>query len=388
MDMDENGTPGAISSKVELRSGDKVKYKTYWASLNGTRIFLYKTEKSKKPSRKLWISYWEEEKFDTNYLTDFGKEHPENLADLENVMAHKRGYRCFATEGLFSLKFETPELGGSWNKLIKFGYVKALLGSDGDDGDENDEWSESWFRLYFILLPGHVYAYEKSSDPHPKQHLCINKIGVERSEEDPRILKVATPLRNLKVKFRDEYQMFDWLHGLMRASKESNCGLLLAKMHAELNKTLMSLLSEKAPLSDEDLVVQVHVANDIDWSGKKASKRTFPLKKGGSVVIGRDESVGIFLDDPNISRAHCKIDVDARGGCRIADLGSGNGTKVNLKLIEPHASVTAGDVLVVGKSTILSVGKAVDKGKVEEAVAYRKKRQMEKSQRSKTVDLV
>lgn len=271
---------------------------------------------------------------------------------------------------------------------IKFGYVKALLGSDGDENDENGVWGESWVRLYFVLLPGNVYAYEKSSDPHPRQHLCINKIGVERSKKDKKVLNVSTPLRTLSVKFRDEYQMFDWVHGLMKASKESNAGTLLANMHRELNNTLVALMTEKAPLSDDDLLVQVHLMADEDWSGKKAKVRTFSLKKGGSFVLGREASVNIFLDDSNISRAHAKIDVDVRGGCRVADLGSGNGTKVNGKYIEPHAAVTAGDVLVIGKSTIVSVGKVVDQGKLDEALAYRKQQLLDKEQRSKSVDLV
>jgi len=266
---------------------------------------------------------------------------------------------------------------------IKFGYVKCLLGSDGDENDEDGVWNESWTRLYFILLPGHVYAYSRSSDPHPRQHLCVNKVGVERDSKDGNVLRVSTPLRTLSLKFGDEFQMFDWLHGLMKASKESNAGTLLADMHSDLNGTLVSLMTLKAPLGEGELCVKVRLMNDEDWTGKKAKVREFKLVKGGaSVVVGREGNVGISLDDPNVSRAHAKIDVDSNGGCRIADLGSGNGTKVNGVYIKPHAALTAGDVVVVGKSTILTVGGEGEEGKVAEAVKYREKQLAEKSGRS------
>lgn len=86
VDMDvDDGDPGAISGKVAIRSGDNFKFKTYWVVLKGTRLLLYKNEKSKKPSRTLWISYWEAEKFDKETLDYFKADHPESVVDLEQV---------------------------------------------------------------------------------------------------------------------------------------------------------------------------------------------------------------------------------------------------------------------------------------------------------------
>lgn len=86
VDMDvDDGDPGAISGKVAIRSGDNFKFKTYWVVLKGTRLLLYKNEKSKKPSRTLWISYWEAEKFDQETLDYFKADHPESVVDLEQV---------------------------------------------------------------------------------------------------------------------------------------------------------------------------------------------------------------------------------------------------------------------------------------------------------------
>lgn len=48
----------------------------------------------------------------------------------------------------------------------------------------------------------------------------------------------------------------------------------------------------------------------------------------GSLVIGRDDSCDIVLDDRSVSRWHVKLDVDEGGTCRLTDLGSTNGTYV------------------------------------------------------------
>ena len=45
-------------------------------------------------------------------------------------------------------------------------------------------------------------------------------------------------------------------------------------------------------------------------------------------VIGRGDDVDLFIDDEQISKAHCKIRVEG-SVCTIVDLGSRNGTSVN-----------------------------------------------------------
>ncbi|GMH77015.1 hypothetical protein TL16_g07261, partial [Triparma laevis f. inornata] len=264
---------------------------------------------------------------------------------------------------------------------IKFGYLKMLVGDD----DEEGVWKEDWKRFYFVLLPGHMYAYERSRDSHPSGHLGTSKIGVERSPDSPNILHITTPLRSFQIKFRDSFELFDWLHSLMSSSTTSNCGSLLKIMHSELNGILSYIMREKLPIIPEDLLIKLHLLNDIDMSQKKDKESIFKIKPNDSTIIGRESSCHIQFEDPNISRAHAKIDVNESGGCKIADLNSGNGTRVNGDFIKPHAALTCGDVVVVGKGTVFSVGREVDEGRVKEAVERRKREIDEKPKRSEMV---
>lgn len=44
-----------------------------------------------------------------------------------------------------------------------------------------------------------------------------------------------------------------------------------------------------------------------------------------TVVIGRSAGCGLPIDDPKVSRQHCRIERRPQGGWRIVDLGSRNG---------------------------------------------------------------
>ena len=72
----------------------------------------------------------------------------------------------------------------------------------------------------------------------------------------------------------------------------------------------------------------------------------------GSLVVGRDGSCDIVLDDSSVSRWHLKLDVDEEGAYRLTDLGSTNGTYV-FKDREPvgviEALVTLADRVKIGK---------------------------------------
>ena len=72
----------------------------------------------------------------------------------------------------------------------------------------------------------------------------------------------------------------------------------------------------------------------------------------GSLVVGRDGSCDVVLDDSSVSRWHVKIDVDEQGACRLTDLGSTNGTYV-FRDQEPvgvlEALVTLTDRVKIGK---------------------------------------
>ena len=128
--------------------------------------------------------------------------------------------------------FERPI--ASLNK-IKGGHIE-LRSNEDSDGNYCEE--ACWTRCYFCLLPGHLYAYEHSVDTHPVGHLLTHHLGVKRSGDDNMLLLVSTPLRTFELKMKDKFQMFEWVHGLMRSTKSSNCGDLVLELHAEINNEL------------------------------------------------------------------------------------------------------------------------------------------------------
>lgn len=71
------------------------------------------------------------------------------------------------------------------------------------------------------------------------------------------------------------------------------------------------------------------------------------------VSLGRDPDSDIFLDDITVSRRHAEV---ARDGARysIRDVGSLNGTYVNLKLVE-QGDLREGDEVQVGKFKLVFV---------------------------------
>src|SRR3954467_3670337 len=81
------------------------------------------------------------------------------------------------------------------------------------------------------------------------------------------------------------------------------------------------------------------------------------------LIIGRStEGFGALQGDPEISRRHAQISRTDEGRLYISDLGSTNGTFVNGKKIEGSSSLTPGDVVKVGQSTLKVGGGAADAG--------------------------
>ena len=76
-------------------------------------------------------------------------------------------------------------------------------------------------------------------------------------------------------------------------------------------------------------------------------EQEFELAKT-SLTIGRSTASDINLIDGRVSRSHARIECGPEG-CKVVDLGSSNGTRINGKLIK-QAALNPGDVLAVGGS--------------------------------------
>jgi DNA-binding winged helix-turn-helix (wHTH) protein len=67
----------------------------------------------------------------------------------------------------------------------------------------------------------------------------------------------------------------------------------------------------------------------------------------GENLIGRDQTVRVWVDDGSVSRQHARIVIDA-SGARIEDLGSKNGTYIGTRRIETLVALKDGDSLRFG----------------------------------------
>jgi FHA domain len=72
------------------------------------------------------------------------------------------------------------------------------------------------------------------------------------------------------------------------------------------------------------------------------------------LLIGRHaDGAGRLADDDEISRSHARISLDRSGFCAIEDLGSTNGTFVNGLRISGPQTLSVGDTLEVGGTTLV-----------------------------------
>jgi serine/threonine protein kinase len=78
--------------------------------------------------------------------------------------------------------------------------------------------------------------------------------------------------------------------------------------------------------------------------------RSFELKEGQTLVIGRGEKSDTKLKDPAISRVHCELQVKS-DKILLVDASSASGTQVNGKRVKEHA-MKPGEVIVVGSSQL------------------------------------
>ncbi|HSF85624.1 MAG TPA: FHA domain-containing protein [Acidimicrobiia bacterium] len=75
----------------------------------------------------------------------------------------------------------------------------------------------------------------------------------------------------------------------------------------------------------------------------------------GETLAGRSDDAQIFLGDVTVSRHHARFTVDG-GGLVVEDLGSTNGTYVNMERRD-RAKLQPGDEVIIGKfHLIVTVG--------------------------------
>jgi predicted component of type VI protein secretion system len=72
------------------------------------------------------------------------------------------------------------------------------------------------------------------------------------------------------------------------------------------------------------------------------------------LLIGRHaEGAGALADDEEISRSHARVTLDGSGFCAIEDLGSTNGTFVNGLRISSPQTLSEGDTIELGATTLV-----------------------------------
>jgi hypothetical protein len=72
------------------------------------------------------------------------------------------------------------------------------------------------------------------------------------------------------------------------------------------------------------------------------------------LLIGRNaDGAGRLADDDEISRSHARLTMDASGFCAIEDLGSTNGTFVNGLRISGPRTLSVGDSIELGNTTLV-----------------------------------
>jgi pSer/pThr/pTyr-binding forkhead associated (FHA) protein len=86
--------------------------------------------------------------------------------------------------------------------------------------------------------------------------------------------------------------------------------------------------------------------------------RTFALRDGAKLLLGRSSKTENPLSDRNVSRAHCEFKIDG-DRVLITDLDSQSGTFVNGKRVKEHV-IQPGDVIAIGSTQIRYLDSAAE----------------------------
>ena len=78
---------------------------------------------------------------------------------------------------------------------------------------------------------------------------------------------------------------------------------------------------------------------------------SFVLEKD-KIVLGRDNSCDIIINDTHVSSAHCRIELEEDGHYYIEDMDSSNGTFLNTKKLKKRMQLYYHDRIVIGHTII------------------------------------
>ncbi|MFG3286146.1 FtsK/SpoIIIE domain-containing protein [Streptomyces sp. NPDC048111] len=104
--------------------------------------------------------------------------------------------------------------------------------------------------------------------------------------------------------------------------------------------------ADAEPAHDGPAAARLHVVAGPDAGGVH-------LLHGGRIGIGRATESDVPLDDPDVSRQHCEVTVEADGRVRVADLNSTNGTRLDGREIGAQpVRFAPGALLRIGESAL------------------------------------
>ena len=94
----------------------------------------------------------------------------------------------------------------------------------------------------------------------------------------------------------------------------------------------------------------------LGFSGEKSWKLHLPEK--GQILLGRGDDCDVAIEDPRVSRAHCRLHV--AGNVLLEDLGSTTGTRLMGRQLQPGEKVLLkrGDVFEIGDSSVMCQAEA------------------------------
>lgn len=95
------------------------------------------------------------------------------------------------------------------------------------------------------------------------------------------------------------------------------------------------------------LTIQKRMGKDVEGEG-------ITILFGAQMLVGRDKSCDICIDDDRVSRKHALIKID-RGAATLADLGSTNGTARNGEELHEEIILQSGDHVSVGRARTFEI---------------------------------